>query len=103
MLLNVLLALQAKVREQHEKEAKKKNWVNDVNEPLSPTPLPRPTPKPVDEDLYKISPGLLYEKAKKVEPSHPFTFFTMKNWNFCWPLITFIILIFNSLASFDKI
>lgn len=56
----------AKVRDQQEKEAKKKNWVSDVNvEPPSPTTLPRPTPKPVDEDLYKISPGLLYAKTKK--------------------------------------
>ncbi|KAK7256163.1 hypothetical protein RIF29_29600 [Crotalaria pallida] len=57
----------AKVRDQNEKEAKKKNWVRDVNfvESPCPTPLPRPTPKPVDEDLYKISPGLLYEKTKK--------------------------------------
>ncbi|CAJ1778382.1 unnamed protein product [Sphenostylis stenocarpa] len=52
--------------DQHEKETKLKNWMSDVDsEPPSPTPLPRPTSKPVDEDLYKISPGLLYAKAKK--------------------------------------
>ncbi|KAK7339061.1 hypothetical protein VNO77_19704 [Canavalia gladiata] len=56
----------AKVRDQHEKERKMKNWVSDVDiEAPSPSPVPRPTPKPVDEDLYKISPGLLYAKAKK--------------------------------------
>ncbi|KAE9617963.1 hypothetical protein Lal_00037862 [Lupinus albus] len=52
----------AKVREQQEKEAKKKNWVRDMN---VVEPLPRPKPKPVDEDLYKISPGLIYDKTKK--------------------------------------
>ncbi|KAL5165539.1 hypothetical protein HKD37_18G050654 [Glycine soja] len=57
----------AKVVDQHEKETKLKNWISDDvdSEPPSPTPLPRPTSKPVDEDLYKISPGLLYAKAKK--------------------------------------
>ncbi|KAK7293209.1 hypothetical protein RJT34_16072 [Clitoria ternatea] len=57
----------AKAREQHEKETKLKNWVStdvDVEQP-SQISLPRPTPKPVDEDLYQISPGLLYTKAKK--------------------------------------
>ncbi|KAK6238798.1 hypothetical protein QUC31_004267 [Theobroma cacao] len=55
-----------KVRQSHVKEGKKQNWeVSDVKEPASPTPLPRPTPKPVDEDLYKISPELLYAKPKK--------------------------------------
>ncbi|GAV70748.1 AvrRpt-cleavage domain-containing protein [Cephalotus follicularis] len=48
---------------------KQQNWVvSDVKEPPSPpspTPLSRPTPKPVDEDLYKISPDLLYSKTKK--------------------------------------
>ena len=43
-------------------------------EPPSPTTPPRPTPKPVDEDLYKISPELLYAKNKKVEPQNPFLF-----------------------------
>ncbi|KAE9622126.1 hypothetical protein Lal_00033115 [Lupinus albus] len=57
----------AKVRDQQEKEAKKKNWVRNVNvvEPPCSTSLSRPTPKPVDEDLYKISPGFLYERTKK--------------------------------------
>lgn len=46
---------------------KKQNWVsNVVKEPQSPTPISRPTPKPVDEDLYKISPELLYAKTTKV-------------------------------------
>lgn len=41
--------------------------MTDLKEPLSPAaPMPRPTPKPVDEDLYKISPELLYSKNKKV-------------------------------------
>ncbi|PPS11292.1 hypothetical protein GOBAR_AA09355 [Gossypium barbadense] len=39
--------------------------INDVKESPSPTPLHRPTPKPVDEDLYKISPHLLYAKPRK--------------------------------------
>ncbi|RDX85219.1 hypothetical protein CR513_33622, partial [Mucuna pruriens] len=56
----------AKVLDQHEKETKLKNWISDVDsEPHSPSPRPRPASKPVDEDLYKISPGLLYAKAKK--------------------------------------
>ncbi|KOM58462.1 hypothetical protein LR48_Vigan11g149600 [Vigna angularis] len=56
-----------KVRYQHEKEAKKQNWVSNVKELSSPTnPIPRPKPKPVDEDLYKISPELLYAKTRKV-------------------------------------
>ncbi|XWS36622.1 hypothetical protein CRYUN_Cryun20dG0100600 [Craigia yunnanensis] len=55
-----------KVRHSHVKEGKKQSWeVSDVKEPPSPTLLPRPTPKPVDEDLYKISPELLYTKPKK--------------------------------------
>ncbi|XP_061351092.1 uncharacterized protein LOC133296159 [Gastrolobium bilobum] len=52
-----------KVHGQHEKEAKKHNWV--TKEPLSPISVPRPTPKPVDEDLYKISPELLYARTRK--------------------------------------
>ncbi|KAG2381019.1 uncharacterized protein HKW66_Vig0203920 [Vigna angularis] len=48
------------------KEAKKQNWVSNVKELSSPTnPIPRPKPKPVDEDLYKISPELLYAKTRK--------------------------------------
>ncbi|KAK7395479.1 hypothetical protein VNO78_16038 [Psophocarpus tetragonolobus] len=55
-----------KVVEQNEKETKLKNWMSDVDsEPPRPNPPPRRTSKPVDEDLYKISPGLLYAKAKK--------------------------------------
>ncbi|KAB1224148.1 hypothetical protein CJ030_MR2G024416 [Morella rubra] len=55
-----------KVRDPYVKEAKKQNWVTGVEEQSSPTALPRPTPKPIDEDLYKISPELLYAKPKKV-------------------------------------
>ncbi|XVF32075.1 hypothetical protein REPUB_Repub17cG0050600 [Reevesia pubescens] len=56
-----------KVRESHAKEGKKQSWevCSDVKEPPSPTPMGRPTPKPVDEDLYKISPELLFAKPKK--------------------------------------
>ncbi|XVF81284.1 hypothetical protein PTKIN_Ptkin15bG0143200 [Pterospermum kingtungense] len=57
-----------KVRQSHVKEGKKQRWeevVSDVKEPPSTTPVGRPTPKPVDEDLYKISPDLLYAKPKK--------------------------------------
>jgi len=56
--------MQEKVRCQHEKEAKKQNWVSNVKE--LPSPISRPKPKPVDEDLYKISPELLYAKTRKV-------------------------------------
>ncbi|KAF2284607.1 hypothetical protein GH714_027540 [Hevea brasiliensis] len=64
-----------KVRQPRVKEEKRKqqSWVvGDVKEPPSPTAAPpsnpimtRPTPKPVDEDLYKIPPELLYAKPKK--------------------------------------
>ncbi|XP_024024219.1 uncharacterized protein LOC21398927 [Morus notabilis] len=56
-----------KVRDPHVKEAKhQSNWVtDDAKEPPSPPPVHRPTPKPVDEDLYKISPELLYGKHRK--------------------------------------
>ncbi|XP_016556206.1 uncharacterized protein LOC107855708 isoform X1 [Capsicum annuum] len=57
------------------KEGKKEAWVmcdncekessSPVNVPLSPVPTTRHVPKkPVDEDLYKISPELLYTKSK---------------------------------------
>ena len=63
--------MQTKTRHGHVKEAKNQKWVttNDddvVKEPPSPPPMHRPTPKPVDEDLYKISPELLFAKHKKV-------------------------------------
>ncbi|GMI98619.1 hypothetical protein like AT5G48500 [Hibiscus trionum] len=52
-----------KVRQSHVKEG----W--EVKQPAaaaaSPIPMSKPTPKPVDEDLYKISPDLLYAKTKK--------------------------------------
>lgn len=72
------LSLQGKVRHPRVKEEKKQqSWVvGDVKEPPSPTAAappppnptvtrPRTTPKPVDEDLYKIPPELLYAKPKK--------------------------------------
>jgi len=82
------------VLDQHEKETKLKNWISDVDsEPPITTPLPRPTSKPVDEDLYKISPGLLYAKAKKVQPHTPFAFLSE----------FFLGLSFQLFASFDKV
>ncbi|KAF4367564.1 hypothetical protein CsatB_024797 [Cannabis sativa] len=51
----------------HEKEAKQheyQSWVSDELKEIAP-PMPRPTPKPVDEDLYRISPELLFKKHKK--------------------------------------
>ncbi|XP_044465891.1 uncharacterized protein LOC123196076 isoform X2 [Mangifera indica] len=55
-----------KARDAHAKDEKKQNWaVSDVIEPPSPTPMSTLTPKPVDEDLYKISPELLCAKSKK--------------------------------------
>ncbi|KAK8701881.1 hypothetical protein V6N13_020259 [Hibiscus sabdariffa] len=56
-----------KVRRSNVKEGKRQSWESsDVKEPPSPTPIHhRPTPKPVDEDLYKISPHLLYAKPRK--------------------------------------
>lgn len=65
---------QTKARKHSEKEGKKQNWVNDVKDPSSTSPsvvaeaevMKRATPKPVDEDLYKISPELLYAKTRKV-------------------------------------
>ncbi|XP_052211265.1 uncharacterized protein LOC127814071 isoform X2 [Diospyros lotus] len=56
------------------KEAKKEaNWVvcnskdtpSPVASPPPPPPQPRKAPKAVDEDLYKISPELLYAKSKR--------------------------------------
>ncbi|KAL1816908.1 uncharacterized protein LOC108222005 [Daucus carota subsp. sativus] len=61
----------------HVKEGKKEGWVvceceyeyeHDVKEPPSPVPNappPRKAPKAVDEDLYKISPDLLYASSKR--------------------------------------
>lgn len=56
-----------KKHQSHVKEATKRGWVEcDMKEPPSPMPaLPRQTPKPVDEDLYKISPELLHAKPRK--------------------------------------
>jgi len=97
--------------------------VSNVKELPSPTsPIQRPKPKPVDEDLYKISPELLYAKNRKVllvaqPPRHTHTHNTLLLFS---PLNTFFVLIFitfimsNSLhiqsfafcifsKSFDKI
>ncbi|XP_060176629.1 uncharacterized protein LOC132606943 [Lycium barbarum] len=52
------------------KEARKDAWEMGDCEGESPSPVPlspptaKPVPKPVDEDLYKISPDLLYSKSK---------------------------------------
>uniref|UniRef100_A0A2P2N2Q5 RIN4 pathogenic type III effector avirulence factor Avr cleavage site domain-containing protein n=1 Tax=Rhizophora mucronata TaxID=61149 RepID=A0A2P2N2Q5_RHIMU len=56
-----------KARNPNAKEGKKeRTWtVDDAKEPPSPTTMSRPTPKPVDEDLYKISPELLCAKSTK--------------------------------------
>ncbi|KAL8146708.1 uncharacterized protein LOC141705980 [Apium graveolens] len=53
----------------HVKEGKKEGWLvceyeYDVKEAASPVP-PRKAPKAVDEDLYKISPDLLYASSKR--------------------------------------
>ncbi|KAK8717855.1 hypothetical protein V6N13_045108 [Hibiscus sabdariffa] len=40
----------------------------------SPIPMAKPTPKPVDEDLYKISPDLLYARTKKAGSTPPLIF-----------------------------
>ncbi|XP_039030440.1 uncharacterized protein LOC120164860 isoform X2 [Hibiscus syriacus] len=59
-----------KVRQSHVKEDKTQSWeAGDVKQPAgtepNPDPTAKPTPNPVDEDLYKISPELLYAKTKK--------------------------------------
>lgn len=53
-----------------EREAKKEAWSAydcdcDLSSPASPAPR-RSAPKAVDEDLYKISPNLLRQQAKRV-------------------------------------
>lgn len=67
------------------KEERKEGWVkgdndydydyNELKEPPSPmaltqasppAPPSRQAPKPVDEDLYRISPELLFAKSKRV-------------------------------------
>jgi hypothetical protein len=56
-------------RPRAKEEKREPSWAvtSDVKESPSPPPMStRPTPKPVDEDLYKISPELLYAKTKKV-------------------------------------
>ncbi|KAI9120029.1 hypothetical protein K1719_008998 [Acacia pycnantha] len=60
-----------KVREKGEKEEEEKQkWVSEFEGSRNPNnggrdhhiTMPRSTPKPVDEDLYRISPELLYHK-----------------------------------------
>ncbi|XP_045797051.1 uncharacterized protein LOC123891256 [Trifolium pratense] len=58
MLLNVPRK-RAKVRDQNEKETKKKNWVNNMDIVIVPTS------EPIEEDLYNISPHIPYAKVKK--------------------------------------
>lgn len=79
------MMLQGKKRDHHVKDGKKESWVvSDYNcdydygydcdykvkEPPSPIPPPLPSTrkatKAVDEDLYKISPELLFAKSKTV-------------------------------------
>ncbi|KAK1354016.1 Pathogenic type III effector avirulence factor Avr cleavage site [Heracleum sosnowskyi] len=66
----------AKAGHSHVKEGEKEGWVvcecehkYDVKQPPSPVshhaPPPRKLHKAVDEDLYKISPDLLYAKSKR--------------------------------------
>ncbi|KAI3418593.1 uncharacterized protein J3R85_013653 [Psidium guajava] len=54
-----------KVRDPHPKIEKGKRWLND----LEGSPIPgfhfRATPKPVDEDLYKVPAELLHAKPRK--------------------------------------
>ncbi|KAG2669709.1 hypothetical protein I3760_14G046000 [Carya illinoinensis] len=61
-----------KARGPYAKEDKKQSWVSDVEEPTSPTDTPRAAPKPVDEDLYKISPDA-YAKSRKKKGLRLFT------------------------------
>ncbi|KAK3001862.1 hypothetical protein RJ639_022131, partial [Escallonia herrerae] len=65
----------AKARYPNAKQGKKKAWVVceydcDMKDPPSPVPPPPPPPRRqppivVDEDLYKISPELLYAKTRR--------------------------------------
>ncbi|XP_023548222.1 uncharacterized protein LOC111806926 [Cucurbita pepo subsp. pepo] len=56
-------------REKQGKQGKKANWMMNMKETESPPhellQFPRPKPKPVDEDLYKIPPELLAKSRKK--------------------------------------
>ncbi|KAE8730564.1 hypothetical protein F3Y22_tig00002919pilonHSYRG00179 [Hibiscus syriacus] len=70
-----------KVRQSHVKEDKTQSWeAGDVKQPAgtepNPDPTAKPTPNPVDEDLYKISPELLYAKTKKAGFTTPLNFKT---------------------------
>ncbi|XP_065876054.1 uncharacterized protein [Euphorbia lathyris] len=53
----------AKIRQSRVKD--EKNWVKEEAPNTKTSTMARPTPKPVDEDLYKIPPELLYAKPKK--------------------------------------
>lgn len=71
MINGMNVMVQAKARYPQMKEGKKEGWMvceceYDVKEPPSPVAPPRKAPKAVDEDLYKISPDLLYAKSKRV-------------------------------------
>ncbi|CAL5191899.1 unnamed protein product [Lathyrus oleraceus] len=55
----------AKMRDEHEKETKKKNLVNNVHIEQNLTALPTSKPIDDDDDLYNISPHLRYAKVKK--------------------------------------
>ncbi|KAL6967943.1 hypothetical protein U1Q18_033746, partial [Sarracenia purpurea var. burkii] len=81
----VVPSRRANGRYKRSKEGKKESsWVVcEVKEPPSPAAVspqgknppsrPRKAPKAVDEDLYKISPELLYAKPKRVSLSPPFS------------------------------
>lgn len=64
------------MRDQHEKETKMKNLVNNIQFEQSLTPLPTSKPIDDDDDLYNISPHLRYAKVKKVPTL--FYFFTTR-------------------------
>lgn len=64
------------MRDEHEKETKKKNLVNNIHIEQNLTALPTSKPTDDDDDLYNISPHLRYAKVKKVHT--PFTFSPLK-------------------------
>jgi hypothetical protein len=78
---SVFQIFQAKVHDQHEKETKKKNWVNNMDIV--------PTSEPIEEDLYNISPHIPYAKVKKVHIPHSLLLLHHKNWICLWFLIIF--------------
>lgn len=54
-------------RDRQGKQGRKENWMKETESPPNGimNHYPKPMPKPVDEDLYKISPDLLAAKTKK--------------------------------------